>query len=135
MIKYMYINNVYYVTLTTALMRLCKTIRMILYLLYLPCIQTAPSCGVEEALVSGINPIPDTQITASSEYSTNTAARYARIDNTAGAGAWLCSTAEYSSAEQRMYIQVCSLVTIKVILKKAIDANEKWKKTLLSIVL
>ena len=85
---------------------------MILYLLYLPCIQTAPSCGVEEALVSGINPIPDAQITASSEASTDTAARYARIDNTAGNGAWVCSSAEISAPEARMYLQVCSLVTL-----------------------
>jgi len=74
--------------------------------------QTAPSCVVDEALVSGKNPIPDVQITASSEYSTDTATRYARINNTAGAGGWVCSSAEISAAEPRMYIQVCSLVNI-----------------------
>jgi len=72
---------------------------------------TEPSCVVEEALVSGNNPIPDAQITASSEFDSNTVPRYARINNIAGIGAWLCSSAEYTALEPRMYIQVCLLVT------------------------
>jgi len=62
---------------------------------------------VEEALVSGNNPIPDAQITASSEYGDWYAPRRARISNTAGAGGWLCSATEYSAPEPKMYIQVC----------------------------
>jgi len=64
--------------------------------------------------VSGDNPIPDSQITASSEYGATYATRYARINNTAGDGGWLCTSAEYDAPEPRMYIQVCSLVTISV---------------------
>ena len=69
---------------------------------------------MEKALVSGNNRIPDAQITASSELDFNYAPRYARINNTAGYGGWLCSSVEYSAPEPRMYIQVCSLVTINV---------------------
>jgi len=71
-----------------------------------------PSCVVEQALVSGSNPISDAQITASSEYNSNSAPRYARINNTVGV-AWLCSSAEYTAPEPRMYIQVCLHVTTK----------------------
>jgi len=74
--------------------------------------QTVPSCDEDEPLVSGRKPIPDAQITASSEYSGSTLATNARINNTAGYGAWVCSSAEATAAEPRMYIQVCSLVTI-----------------------
>ena len=73
-----------------------------------------PSCGVEEALVSGNNPIPDAHITASSVYdSVSSPARYARINNTAGWGAWLSSLAEMVAPEPRMYLQVCPLFTIR----------------------
>jgi len=72
------------------------------------------SCDVEEALVSGNNPIPDAQITASSWVDDDRAPRQARINNTAGLGAWHCS-AEHDAPEPRMFIQVCSLVTGKVI--------------------
>jgi len=85
---------------------------MFIYLLYL---YKEPTCGVEVALVSGTNPIPDAQITASSEDLTYTAARYARINNTAGNGGWVCTYAEYSAPEPRMYLQVCPRVTILVI--------------------
>ena len=73
------------------------------------------TCGVEVALVSGTNPIPDAHITASSEKDTTTAARYARINNTAGNGAWRCSSEEIDAPERRMFLQVCPLVTILVI--------------------
>ena len=66
-----------------------------------------PTCVVEEALVSGNNPIPDAQITASSEHSANHLAIFARINNTAGYGGWLCSTALVSTTVPTMYIQVC----------------------------
>jgi len=68
-----------------------------------------PSCGVEEALVSGNNPIPDAQITASSVLDDFHATRNARINNTAGPGAWLC--ADHGTPEHRNYIQVCLFVT------------------------
>jgi len=74
-----------------------------------------PTCGVEVALVSGNNPIPDAHITASSEAFTSSATRYARINNTDGFGAWECSYAEFTAPEPRMYLQVCPLVTILVI--------------------
>ena len=64
------------------------------------------TCGVEKALVSGNNPIPDTHITASSEWTTAYAPIYGRIKNTASFGAWLCSSAQFSEPEPRMYIQV-----------------------------
>jgi len=63
---------------------------------------------VEEALISGNNPIPDAQMTASSEFATAGASPpSARINNTDGYGAWRCSTAESDAPEPRMYIQVC----------------------------
>jgi len=74
-----------------------------------------PTCGVEVALVSGNNPIPDAHITASSEAFTLAAAHYARIHNTAGNGAWRCSNAEMDAPEPRMYLQVCPLLTILII--------------------
>jgi len=70
-------------------------------------------CGVEEALVSGTNPIPDAQMTASSSWHDGTAPRQARISNTAGNGAWRCSDEELAAPQPRMYIQVRSLVTIQ----------------------
>jgi len=71
------------------------------------------SCVVEEALVSGNNPIPDGQITASSVYDIALSpAHYARINNTAGWGAWLPSVTEIEVPELRMYLQVCSLLPI-----------------------
>ena len=82
-----------------------------IYFLY----KEPPTCDVEEALVSGNNPIPDAHITASSEWGVYYVARYARINNTAGAGGWACSTAEFDAPELRMYLQVCPLVTILVI--------------------
>jgi len=72
------------------------------------------SCGVEEALVSGNNPIPDAQITASSSLDDNAAPRQARINNTNGYGGWHCLN-EHNEPEPKMYIQVCLLVSIKVI--------------------
>jgi len=65
-----------------------------------------PFCAVEEALVSGNNPIPDAQITASSEGNARTYARFSRINNTEGSGAWRCSLEELNAAEPRMYLQV-----------------------------
>jgi len=83
--------------------------------IYIYFLYKEPTCDVEVALVSGNNPIPDAHITASSEYGTHTAAHYARINNTAGDGAWRCSSAEFFAPEPRMYLQVCPLVTILVI--------------------
>jgi len=83
--------------------------------IYIYFLYKEPTCGVEVALVSGNNPIPDAHITASSEGHTSTAAHYARINNTAGLGAWVCSNAESDAPEPRMYLQVCPLVTILVI--------------------
>ena len=82
---------------------------------YIYFLDKVPTCGVEEALVSGNNPIPDAHITASSEYDVHRVARNARINNTAGAGAWMCSVAERDAPERRMFLQVCPLVTILVI--------------------
>jgi len=83
----------------------------ILYSLYLLYIQKVLPCSVEEALISGNSPIPDAQITASSQFDSTTVPRYARINNTDGWGGWLCSKAEYDALEQSMYIQVCLLVS------------------------
>ena len=85
---------------------------MCICLLYL---YKEPTCGVEVALVSGNNPIPDAHITASSVNNVWSPAHYARIHNTAGDGGWACSSAEYTAPEPRMYLQVCPLVTILVI--------------------
>ena len=65
---------------------------------------------MNEALISGNNPIPDAHITASSEWRSNSVACYARINNTAGDGCWSCSNDEGMAPEPRMYIQVRSLV-------------------------
>ena len=74
--------------------------------------QTVPLCDVEEALVSGNNPIPDALITASSWFDDDGAPRQARINNTNGSrGAWVCDAIEPNAPEPRMYIQVCLLVT------------------------
>jgi len=88
---------------------------MVLYLLYLPYMQTVPTCGVEEALVSGTNPIPDAQITASSERNELHAPRYARINNTLEYGGWRASSLEEGAPEPRMYIQVCLVVTLIIL--------------------
>jgi len=80
-------------------------------LLHLPYVQTVPLCDVEEALVSGNNPIPDAQITASSWFDDDGAPRQARINNTGGRGAWISNTTDLTAPEPKMYIQVCSLVT------------------------
>jgi len=77
-------------------------------------------CEVEEALVSGSNPIPDDHMTASSEWDLNHGPRFARMNNTAFPGGWLCSSAERDAPEPRMYIQVCLLATIRVKLSKTI---------------
>ena len=74
-----------------------------------------PSCVVEEALVSGNNPIPDAQITASSEHSDKHLAIFARIYNTAGTGGWLCNTTLVSTTEPTMYIQVCVQIKAKTL--------------------
>ena len=71
-----------------------------------------PSCAVENALVSGSNPIPDAKITVSSIWDAlNAPPHYARINNTAGWAGWVCNSIEYTALEPRMYIQVCSLPT------------------------
>jgi len=69
--------------------------------------QKVRPCIVEEALVSGNKPIPDAQITASSELFDSTAARMARINNIDGRGGWRCILAEITAPEPRMYLQVC----------------------------
>jgi len=66
----------------------------------------APSCAAEAPLVSGNTPVPDAQMTASSEYDNYHGPRRARINNTAGSSCWLCSTNETNAPEPRMYIQV-----------------------------
>jgi len=66
-----------------------------------------PSCVVEEALVSGNIPIPDAQITASSEYDADGAPSRSRINNSVYRGGWVSSFKEFSAPEPRMYIQVC----------------------------
>jgi len=87
-------------------------IKVYFFLVYL---YKEPTCGVKVALVSGTNPIPDAHITASSEYdSVKSSAYYARINNTAGWGGWLCSYNEMTAPEPRMYLQVCPLVSILV---------------------
>ena len=67
---------------------------------------------MEEALVSGNNPIPDAHITASSEYNVDYAARFARINTTGGWKGWLASSLEINAPEPRMYLQVCPLLLL-----------------------
>jgi len=74
-----------------------------------------PFCSVEGPLVSGNNPIPDVQITASSEYNDWHGPRRARINNTLdGATCWLSDIAE-QQAEPLMFIQVDSVHSILTI--------------------
>ena len=58
-------------------------------------------------LINGPEPIPDKQITASSEYTVVHGPRYARLNNTVLAGAWCPSVAERDAPTPNMYIQVC----------------------------
>ena len=63
-------------------------------------------CTSETPLVNGPAPIPDSQITASSEYSALHAPRQARLHNTVGKGAWCPSDQEKTAPILNMYIQV-----------------------------
>ena len=62
------------------------------------------ACTTEDQLVSGSNPIPDTHMTASTEYSASWAAYYARLN---GVNAWLPTQAERDTVPPNFYIQVC----------------------------
>jgi len=66
----------------------------------------APRCPNEIALVNGPAAIPDSKITASSEYNTNLGAKQARLNTTA---AWCPSSGEVATTPN-MYIQVCDIV-------------------------
>jgi len=63
---------------------------------------------VSSALVSGANPIPDAQITASSMYDDWHGPRRARLNTVSGTGGWLCSTEEKLAVPPSMYLQVSS---------------------------
>jgi len=60
-------------------------------------------CANAGPLISGSNPIPDTSMTASSEWSTAWGASYARFT---GSAAWCASGAEKDTVPPKYYIQV-----------------------------
>jgi len=64
------------------------------------------TCAAEIQLVSGSSPIPDSQITASSELDASLAPSYARLHNTVAHGAWCPSWADRDAPTLNMYIQV-----------------------------
>ena len=72
-----------------------------LFLLHL-----ALTCTSEIPLVNGPAPIPDAQITASSSWGGTTLPQYARLNSTAGAGAWCPGYDEINAPTLNMYIQV-----------------------------
>ena len=65
---------------------------------------TPPSCVTEEALVDGVLPIPDNQITATSSSDVNHTPPNARLDNTLNGGSW-CGNA----TDTNLFIMVCML--------------------------
>lgn len=67
------------------------------------------SCGANTPLVSGTSPIPDAQMTASSEYDDWHGPRHARLNNIGSAGCWLAGNAEKQNLNYvpGMYLQVC----------------------------
>ena len=56
--------------------------------------------------MNGPTPIPDSQITASSSWRLDHGPKYARLNNTAGAGAWCPGAIEVDAPTPNMYIQV-----------------------------
>ena len=66
-----------------------------------------PSCTARDPLVSGTNPVPDAQLTASSVYGDDwNGPHRARINVVSGSGGWLCSTEEKLAQPPSMYLQV-----------------------------
>ena len=63
-------------------------------------------CSADIPLVNGPAPIPDSQITASSSWKLNHGPQYARLNNTAEAGAWCPGETEVNAPTPNMYIQV-----------------------------
>ena len=68
--------------------------------------RVAPTCTSEIPLLNGPTPIPDLQITASSQIDSWHSPQYARLHNTAGANGWCPSWAEQSATPPSMYLQV-----------------------------
>jgi len=69
-------------------------------------INQEPFCDIEEALVSGKNPIPDAKMTANSEFDDLHGPRFARINNTDSYGGWRSTFEDEIAPKPRMYIQV-----------------------------
>jgi len=69
----------------------------------------APACSPEVPLVNGPSPIPDDQMTASSQNNADLAPRYARLHNTVVHGAWCPASVEMDAAAPSMYIQVSAV--------------------------
>jgi len=86
----------------------------------------APACSPEVPLVNGPSPVPDNQMTASSQNNADLAPRYARLHNTVVHGAWCPAIAETNAATPSMYIQVSTVnVTFMVIsLMQVVYHNE-----------
>ena len=77
------------------------------------CLRLEPTCAVEIPLVSGPFPIPDLQMTASSEFPdpdkhfpADHGACQARLHNTNGAGAWCPTWEDRDAPTLNMFIQV-----------------------------
>jgi len=72
-------------------------------------LNTAPTCGTEEPLVGGVNPVPDAHFNASSVWnSPNNDPYKARLNS---ASAWSASVAVRDAPEPNFYLQV-SLCTL-----------------------
>jgi len=67
-------------------------------------LNTAPTCGTEEPLLSGVNPVPDAYFTASSVwYSPKNDPYKARLNS---GSAWSPSDAYWGAPEPNFYLQV-----------------------------
>jgi len=66
---------------------------------------TPPTCVTEEALVNGVVPIPDSQITATSVFDSAHNTTSARLLSSLNGGAWCGST-----NDTNMYIMVCKVL-------------------------
>jgi len=74
------------------------------YVVYFLSNYKASACAIEEPLMGGVNPIPDSHMTASSFHSTNYQPHRGRFSESNYA--WVPASSETSAPVPNMYIQV-----------------------------
>jgi len=66
---------------------------------------TVLTCATDEALLNGVNPVPDSYFIATSENVASRAAYYARMDG--DSRWWVPTSTDASAIPLTMYLQVC----------------------------